>query len=186
MSTATKIIHKLHTAEDLWNLPGDARATVIEGELREMPPPPGGEHGSNTITLSAYATVHALEHDLGICFAAETGFVIASDPDTLAAPDWAFISKARAPHPVPAKHVRVIPDLVLETRSPSDSQARMESKVAEWLTAGVRVVWLIEAKTRTLTVYRADGTSSVLGQNETLSGEDVLPGFTFPLRLLFA
>ena len=124
--------------------------------------------------------------DLGRGYAAETGFLLAQDPDTVLAPDFAFITKARL---VPVRkrgYVPVIPDLVLETRSPSDSAQEVADKVRQWLEAGVRIVWELNLKARVLTVHRPDAEPRPLGPDDTLTGEEVLPGFTLPLRRLFS
>jgi Uma2 family endonuclease len=176
---------KLYTAEDLERLSAEGfHYELIRGELFEMTPP-GGTHGSATERLSARATVYNLDHDLGEGFAAGTGFWIARNPDTVLAPDWAFIAKERLPDPLPDSYVEVVPDIVLETRSPNDTRREVEAKVARWLQAGVRLVWELDPKARVLTVHRSDREAQKLGIGDTLSGEDVLPGFSLPVRRLF-
>src|SRR5262249_16640805 len=96
---------RLYTSDELFAMPSNARYELIMGELIAMPPPPGGEHGSRTFTLSIGVGAYVEEHDLGHCFAAETGFKIASDPDTVLAADFAFVRKERLPDGVPEKHV---------------------------------------------------------------------------------
>jgi Uma2 family endonuclease len=176
---------KLYSADDLFAMPSDARYELIFGELVAMPPPPGGEHGNLTVSLSAYVTVFADEHDLGYCFAAETGFKIASNPDTVLAADFAFVAKDRLPGGVPVKHVPLAPDIILETRLPGDTQRHAASKVLLWLRAGTRVVWLLDPKARSLTVNRADSLAQTLSRNDTLTVEDILPGFKFHMSRLF-
>ena len=147
--------------------------------------PTGAEHGSTTNRLSGYATTFALENDLGEGFAAETGFLIARNPDTTLAPDWAFIVKSRLPDLIPGKFMPVVPDLVLETRSPNDTEQEVADKVQEWLQAGVRMVWELDPKRRILTVYRPGEAPRALGIDDTFSGEEILPGFALPIRRLF-
>ena len=117
-----------YTADDLLAMPSDARYELILGELIAMPPPPGGEHGNKTLGPSAYVTVFVEENDLGYCFAAETGFKIGTDPDTVMAADFAFVAKDRLPNGVSEKHVPLAPDIVMETRSPRDTKRSMASK----------------------------------------------------------
>jgi Uma2 family endonuclease len=175
----------LYTAEDLLNLPSDARYELIRGELIEMPPPPGGEHGSRTNRLSTRASHHVDTNGLGECFAAETGFRISSDPDTVIAPDWAFISKERLPNPVPSGYVPVVPDIVLETRSPGDSKREVALKIEQWLQAGVREVWDLDPAARRLAVHRQGRTTEILGPEDNLRCDDVLPGFELRIADVF-
>lgn len=175
---------KLYTADDLFGLPGDARFELVEGELRPMPPPAGDEHGSTTFDLGFEVGLFVRNANLGRCWTAETGFLIARDPDTVLAPDFAFVARERLPGPPGKKYVPVVPDLVLETRSPSDTRREVEDKVAQWLAAGVRMVWELDLKARVLTVHRPGAEPRALGAGDTLDGADVLPGFTLPLARL--
>lgn len=175
---------RLYTADDLWRMSSDARFELVRGELRPMPPPAGDEHGFYSMDLSAYVTVHVRNHDLGRCYAAETGFLIARNPDTVLAPDFAFVAKERLTGPPGKKYVPLVPDLVLEVRSPNDTPSEVAEKVADWLAAGVRLVWELNLKDRTLTVYRPDADPRPLGPGDTLTGENVLPGFSLSLARL--
>ena len=185
MSIASPPESRVYTADDLLNMPEDWRFELIRGELIPMPPPPGGEHGALTNDLSGLATAFALQNNLGQGFAAETGFLISTDPDSVIAPDWAFITRERLPERVGRKHMPVVPDLVLETRSPNDSRREISLKVQLWLLVGVRIVWELDPRGRTLTVHRAGATPNVLKPEDTLTGEDVLPGLEIPLSLIF-
>ena len=116
MSSAT--ITERYNVSDLEKLSEQGyRYELIKGELIEMAPP-GGEHGSRTMDFAAYVTVHVLANRLGTCFAAETGFLVAQNPDTVLAPDFAFVARERLKGPPPRGYVPIVPDLVLETRSP--------------------------------------------------------------------
>ena len=176
---------RLYTADDLLRLPPDARYELIEGELVEMAPPPGAAHGFTTNTVAARATVFVEDNDLGACFTAETGFQVAHDPDTVRACDFAFVAKNRLPAVLPKGYLPFAPDLVLETRSPSESKRMVADKVAMWLLAGARLVWVLDPQAHSVTVYRAGRTPQILGENDTLGGEDVLPGFTLLLSRVF-
>ena len=185
MSALTVPETRLYTADELFAMPSTARYELIQGELIPMPPPPGGEHGSKTISLSARVTVFVEDHDLGCCFAAETGFKIASNPDTVLGADFAFVLKERLPEGVPDKHVPLAPDLVMETPSPGDTKREVSSKVLLWLQAGTRVVWVLDPKASTLTVHRTGDPPQTLGPQDTLTAEDLFPGFTYSLARLF-
>ena len=78
-----------------------------------------------------------------------------------------------------------MPDAVLEVRSPGDRKSAVLAKVNQWLAAGVRIVWELNPKTRILTVYRPNTEPRALHPEDTLDGEEVLPGFSLPLRRIF-
>lgn len=175
----------VHTAEDLERLSAQGFPyELIRGELRERMLA-GGLHGSATSRLSYYAGSVIMGGDLGTTFAAGTGFLVGRTPDTVLAPDFAFVAKDRLPDPLPESYVPVVPDIVLETRSPSSSKKYASTKVRLWLKFGVRVVWKMNPRMRLLTIYRADQTPCSLGENDTLDGGDVLPGLSVPIARLF-
>lgn len=185
MNTTLLTQPKLYTADDLLMMPGDCHFELFRGELIEMTPSPGGEHGYTTISIAARAQVFVEDNALGYCFAAETGFKIATDPDVVLAPDFAYVAKDRLPNGITKKHVPLAPDLVMETRSPSDTKRDIATKTLVWLQAGVKVVWILEPSARTLTVHRMNEPPIVLSAADTLDGGDVLPGFTFALSRIF-
>ena len=117
-------------------------------------------------------------HALGQVYAAETGFHLARDPDTVRAPDVAFITAARVPHPEPEGFAQLAPDLVIEVLSPGDRPGETLAKVGDWLEAGSRLVWVIDPDRRLARVYRADGSQTQISSDGSLDGEDVMPGFS--------
>ena len=122
------------------------------------------------------------QHGLGFVFPQDAGFKIASDPDTVRGPDVAFVSRERMPEVPRRGYVRLAPDLVVEVVSPNDRPGEVRAKVAEWLQAGSRLVWTIDPDPLGGRVYRPDGSESLLGPQDTLDGEEVVPGFSCPLR----
>lgn len=180
----TKRKPRLYTAEELLMLPPEMRVELIRGELIPLPPRPGEEHGDIGIRIASYASVFASENDLGRCYLAETGFKIANNPDTVRGPDWAFTRKERLAGPSLKGYSSVVPDIVLEVRSPSASHAAFASKVAMWISVGVQIVWALDPDAKTLTVHR-EHEVRLLGPKDTLSGEDILPGFKLPLKKVF-
>lgn len=182
---ATTLSSKLITAEEFEKFDSDARYDLVRGELRPMPPMPGEEQGALTSDLSLELCLFVRDHDLGQCYAAETRFLIAHDPDTAIGPDWAFIARSRLPKKRGKGFVPIVPDVVLEVRSPGDRKTEVRAKIALWLEAGVRIVWELNPRTRILTVYRPGAPPRELGIGAALSGEEVLPGFSLPLRRLF-
>ncbi len=176
---------KLLTADDLWTMPtGDRRHELVKGQLVEMIPA-GGLHGIVSMQIGRLLGNFVQENNLGYVFAAETGFLLARDPDTVRAPDAAFVSWARVPEPLPEAYWPVAPDLVVEVVSPSDRAEDVQRRVADFLSAGTRLVWVIYPDPLSAMVYYPDGKARVLPRDDSLDGEEVLPGLTIPLAALF-
>jgi len=114
----------------------------------------------------------------------ESGFKLASDPDTVRGPDVAFISQSRLPEPEPVGYPAFAPDLVVEILSLGDRPGEVLGKVADWLSAGTRLVWVVDPERRLARVYRADGAEAILNAARPLQGEDVVPGFVCPLATI--
>ena len=170
------------TAEELLrtHLP-DKRVELVRGVLvvRE---PAGFRHGAVSAALARLLGDHVAAHRLGLVLAAETGFQLATAPDTVRAPDVAFVSRERLPDPEPAGYAALAPDLVVEVLSPGDRPGETLAKVGDWLNAGTRIVWVVDPRRRVVHVYRQDGSESLLDESDALDGEDVVPGFRCPLR----
>ena len=164
------------------NLP-NKRTELVRGVLvvRE---PAGYQHGDVAMRLAAAIFTHVQARGLGRVFAAETGFTLARKPDTVRAPDVAFISTARLPDPPPRGFAELAPDLAVEVLSPDDRPGEVLAKVADWLNAGARLVWVVDPVRVLARVYRADGSESILDDADALRGEDVLPGFEYPLSAI--
>ncbi len=169
----------LLSADELYrtHLPGK-RTELVRGVMM-VREPAGHRHGYITARLTGRILAHVEAHALGRVFAAETGFRLARQPDTVRAPDVAFVRAARVPEiAAAAAFPDLAPDLVVEVLSPDDRPGEVLAKVADWLTAGSALVWVIDPERREARVYRADGSQSVRDGNAALNGEDVLPGFT--------
>ena len=107
----------------------------------------------------------------------ETGFILASDPDTVRAPDVAFVARARAE--AAGRTVRFwpgAPDFAIEVVSPGDSFGEVESKALSWLTAGATAILVLDPARRSATVYRAGGDTRVFTDGE-LDLSDAVPGW---------
>ncbi len=173
------------TAEQLLDRSSElGRCELIKGELRRMSPA-GGTHGEYVSEISFYIGSFVKQHQLGKVYAAETGFVLERQPDTVRAPDVAFIAADRAAEARTPQYIPIPPDLAVEVTSPHDRSAEVVEKVRWWLSHGTRAVWVVEPKSRTLTVYLPDSTARIYGRDETLDGGPVLPGFALPLSELF-
>jgi Uma2 family endonuclease len=184
-STDTPDLRQTYTAEELFAFPSDWHYELIRGKLRSLNMPAGALHGNLTSIFSARVQVFVEDNQLGRCFAAETGFLIAQNPDTVLAPDFAFVSHARLPDELPGGYVRAVPNLVLETRSPNDRAREVSVKVREWLEAGVEVVLELNPAKQALTVYRPNTNPEILTRESIFDGGETLPGFTFPVARLF-
>lgn len=176
----------LMTAEELFQLDNGEPCELVKGEFRTMSPA-GGRHGKLAIRISYLVTVFVHEKALGEVFAAETGFILARNPDTVRAPDFAFIAKERM-HLIKEldEYIAIPPDLAVEVISPNDRWMRIEEKVTDYLQAGVRLVWVVNPSTQTIHVYRSMADVTVLSLADQLDGGDVLPGFAVPVEQIFA
>ena len=175
----------LMTAEQLLRHDVPNKSTeLVRGRLivRE---PPSTYHGriQSNLTISVGAFVRA--HHLGATFGQDTGFKIASDPDTVRAPDLAFVRAERVGLIAPRGYAALAPDLVAEILSPDDRPGDVLAKVGEWLVAGVEIVWVIDPERQTARVYRADGSFTAIPSDGNLEGEQLLPGFSCALNELF-
>ena len=174
------------TADELLRLNvSDARSELIRGELvvRE---PAGYRHGNVAARLLVAIGAFVETRALGWVFTAETGFRLREDPDTVRAPDVAFVRHDRVPDPPPRGYASLAPDLVVEVLSPDDRPGEVLSKVGDWLEAGTALVWVVDPERHTARVYRADGSEDHLGAADRLEGETVLPGFECELRRILA
>lgn len=176
------------TAEQFLELPTDARQhrELIRGEVVSMAPA-GFEHGLVAAALVRHLHTFASDSALGVVLSSETGFTISRDPDTVRAPDAAFVRTGRVPPPGSrGGFVELAPDLVVEVVSPSDRASDVLAKALAWVDAGVRLVWVVDPASRSVTVYRPDGLARILrGDGAQLTGEDVLPGLQIDLLDLF-
>ena len=182
MSTSTRLM----TADELFVMPHDGfRYELVKGELKKMSPA-GGEHGAVIFNLSILLGQHTKANNLGQGFGAETGFKIASDPDTVRAPDIAFVRRERIPPTgIPQNFWPIAPDLVVEVVSPGDTFEEVEDKVEQWLAAGTSAVWVVNPKRRSVSVYRSMTDMTRLSEADELDGGDVVPGFRCKVSEIF-
>ena len=179
MTTATKPI----TAEELLEMDSDQPCELVEGQLHMMTPA-GHQHSQIGIWIGAMIVNHIKGGDLGAVSGADGGFRIARDPDTVLAPDVAFVAKGRRPEPIQG-YYEGAPDLAVEIASPSDRAKDVEAKAGRWLAAGTRVVWVVWPDTRTVTIHRPDARPQTLREEDTLTADDVLAGFRCSVGELF-
>jgi Uma2 family endonuclease len=177
---------RLMTAEDLLRMPNDSmRHELIRGELRTMPPG-GWGHGKESSKLDRSLGNHVEVHGLGEVATNEPGFLLTTDPDTVRAPDVAFVRRERLDRVNPERgYYPGPPDLAIEVISPNDLYDEVDEKVAEWLEHGTRMVLVVNPRRKSIAVHRPGRDVRILGIEDTLDGEDVVPGWTLPIRDLF-
>lgn len=175
------------TAEELLQYSHEPyQQELIDGRLHEMEPP-GAEHGYVAMRIGSLLMRHVEADELGLVFAGETGFKLASDPDTVRAPDVAFVAKPRVDEiGIPRGYWPGAPDLAVEVVSPNDRHSVVEGKALHWLEAGARAVVIADPPRRTATVYRSAHDIRVLHAGEALDLHDVVPGWSPRVDALFA
>jgi Uma2 family endonuclease len=174
------------TADDLLKLPsGEARYELVKGELLTMSPA-GSEHGAIIFNLSILLGQFIRANMLGQGFGAETGFKLASNPDTVRAADIAFVRRERIPEAgLPKNFWEIAPDLAVEVLSPGDSFEEVVAKVEEWLAAGSLEVWVVSPKRRNVTAYRSLTDVRTYSEKDELEGGEVVPGFRCKVSEIF-
>lgn len=182
MSTAPVITH---SPEDLLAMPDGKGYELVNGTLVEL----------NVGALSSWIGTNLARllgnfverHRLGWIWATEAGYQCFPDePNNVRKPDVSFIRNGRLPgERIPKGFLRIAPDLAGEVISPNDFTLELDTKVVEYLHAGVRLLWIINPETRTIRIHRADGTVGWLTESDKLSGEDILPGFDCQVAELF-
>ena len=178
----------LMTAEELMELPhGEGfRYELINGEL-EKTMSPGLPHGRITMRIAGPLSEFIWSHDLGDIFAAETGFQLTFDPDTVLAPDVSFVSKERLEQVGETeRYWPGAPDLVVEVLSPSDRASKVNKKTSLWLSYGAKQVWIVNPKDRTVLVHRSATDTTMFHGSDYLEAQDLLPGFSLSLDRIFS
>jgi Uma2 family endonuclease len=178
---------KLLTAEDFEQLPDDGkRYELIDGALREMAPT-ANWHGEVESNLVIRWGGHVQAQGLGRVSCGEVLYIVRRNPDRVRAADIAFIRRDRVPPLEARQHIlEVIPDLVVEILSHSDTVAEISDTIDDWLQAGVQLLWIVDPFRRTVTIYRPGLDPVLLGERATLEGDPVVPGFRCAAAELFA
>lgn len=167
-------------------MPDDGmRHELVRGELRVISPG-GFRHGRRAARIASLLDVHATRTNGGVVVGAETGFVLAHDPDTVRAPDAAFVSKERFEAVGETeKFWPGAPDFAVEVISPGDSFREVQEKALEWIGAGCVAVLVLDPDRRNATVYRAGGDAHVYGEGERIDLDDAVQGFSVAVTELF-
>lgn len=171
------------TADELWELGPEAHYELIKGELRPMAPT-GEDHGFVAANIVGFLVAHVRPKRLGRVYSSETGFRIELDPETVLAPDAAFVQKSRV---VPSRRFyQGAPDLAIEVISPSESHAGVEEKVQAYLEGGVRAVVVVNPLRQSVALWRSPREATLLGRGDILDLSDVVDGFRVAVDELFS
>ncbi|MFN3649042.1 MAG: Uma2 family endonuclease [Armatimonadota bacterium] len=173
------------TPEEFYRLYADDpyRRELVDGMVVTMSPP-GPHHGRIDSRVGVPLAAFVRSHSLGDVVS-NSGFVLRRD--LVRAPDQAFVSNERieAAEGAEKGYWEVAPDLAVEVVSPDDRRSELDRKIRDYLECGVRMVWIIDPPTRTVTAYRPEREPRVLSGDDSLDGEDVVPGFRLPLAELW-
>ena len=175
---------KLITAAQLLKMGDIGRCELIYGELIMMSPA-GAEHSVVAMRFGIYLGHFVEEYDLGLCFAAEVGFLVKANPDLVRAPDASFIAKANLRPKLPKGFYPGVPDLAVEVVSPGDTRREVAEKVNMWLAGGTSVVWVAQPDDMTVKIHRTGKPTQTLAVSDFIKNEPLLPGFVLPLRKIF-
>jgi Uma2 family endonuclease len=172
------------TPDDLLAMPGGKHYELVDGIPREKRM--GAQ--SDEITAAAISLLRQFvrKHGLGHVYGSQTGFRCFAN-NRVRKPDCAFVAAGRLPNDrSPSGDITIAPDLVVEVVSPNDTYEEIATKVLDYKSAAVKLIWVVSPESKTVLVRRQDGTCSELDESGSLSGDDVLPGFACPVAELFA
>jgi Uma2 family endonuclease len=181
----TVITKTRYTPDDLLTMPEGDHYELVDGQLVERNM--GFRSGRVAAELVWLLASHCKKYALGWVLPSDVGYqCFPDDPEQVRKPDVSFLRKERLPaDQEPEGHCRVAPDLVVEVVSPNDLFEEVTGKVEEYLSAGVLLVWVVDPARRRVSVYRRDGTGTVLRPDDELTGEDALAGFRCRVGDLF-
>jgi Uma2 family endonuclease len=185
MSTSAE--PRIITPEEFYRMGDDAKGfELVSGEPKEL----GMSAQSSRVGGRIYRQLenYSESQNPGWAFPPETGYrCFAEDRGMVRKPDasWIALNRMTREEYEEEGFIEVVPDLVAEVNSPNDLAGEVEEKLALWLDAGVKVVWVINPETRTVRVHRLDGEYAFLRAADTLTAPDVLPGFSVPVAELF-
>lgn len=184
MSTASA--ERLSRQEDVPEMPDRHGYELINGEWVEKNM--GAQAGLVVLMINSRVHSHAKAHKQGLAFSSDAGYqIFANKPTRVRKPDGSFIRYGRLPDDKPPRgHLRIAPDLAIEVISPNDLAEDIEERVADFMEAGTKLMWVLYPSTRTVYVFRQGNNVSRLTVSDELHGEDVLPGFVCRVEELFA
>ena len=185
-TTQTKpTCRRLVTGEELYRMTGIGPTELVKGEIVEHMPT-GHLHGDVEFTIGFFLKSYLREHKLGKVFGGETGLYTGRNPDTVRGVDVAYMSHERFARVQAQSYLDVAPELIVEIMSPSDAWSEVQEKLAEYFAIDVKVVWVVDPKLQQIHSYRAVDNVQIYKLSDTLTCEDILPGFAMPAAEIFA
>jgi Uma2 family endonuclease len=180
----SRTAERLHTIEELPEIPDCYE--LVDGELLMMMSPAGWLHGHLVMKIGIVVGAYIDENKLGMAFGEQTGFILTRNPDTVRAPDAAFVREDRIPAERDlGEYFPGAPDLAVEVLSRSNRASAMKRKIAQYFGAGTQLIWVVDPGAKTITVHAPAREPVTLDKSGALKGEDVLPGFHYPFAQLF-
>ena len=178
------IASSITTADQLLKAGDIGRCELVRGNLVMMSPA-GSNHGFVASHIHIAIGYFVRKHGLGDVATAETGFVIRRNPDTVRAPDVAFVQQSRLSLSQSEGYFPGAPDLAVEVLSPSDAASEVLAKVEDWIEAGTRAVWIVDPRRHTVTIHRPNAPLRVYRESDSIDDEPLLPGFSITLQEIF-
>jgi len=176
---------RIYTPDDLLQMPEEGRFELVDGQLveRNMGSESSQVTGRVFLRIGTFVEVNAA----GVVFPSDCGYQIyPRRPKLVRFPDTSFVRTGRLPSNVaPKGHMRIVPDFVLEVVSPNDLACEVEAKIEEYLSVAVPLIWVVYPGSRSVYVYGAGKSVARLGVGDTLTADDVLPGFSCPVADIF-
>ena len=163
--------------------PDETHVTELVRGVLIREPRPGWRHDRVQIRIAS--ALDEWSRDVGAAVTTGSGFVLSEHPPTLRGPDVAVVLGPDVTVLTEGGWVRGAPDVAVEVLSPTESPTSVHRKTLDYLEADASLVWLVDPEAASVTIYRRDGSARLLRAGETLDGEDVLPGFSLSLDVLF-
>ena len=185
-SVITPTESRLITGEEFARMDHAERCELVKGRIVPMPPPPNSDHSRVEASISFALFAFVRENKLGHIGTGEGGVYTGLNPDTVRGADITFISNDRNAKRDPTKtYLDVGPDLIVEVLSPSNSMSEMMEKLREYFEIDVRLVWLVDPEPRRVYAYRSLTDVRTFNETDTITGDDVLPGFSVEVARFF-
>jgi len=175
----------LMTGEELFALGDIGPCELVEGVVVKMSPT-GEPHGVIEGSFYSALNIFVRQKKLGRVSVGEVGIYVKRNPDTVRGADVAFISNARIAKRGASGFMDIAPDLVVEILSPDDRMSEMLKKLEEYFSIGVRLVWVVDPETESVYAYRSLTDVRHFKKNDSLPGDEALPGFAASVAELFA
>lgn len=184
-TTYQNLTDTLITGQELAKMDDIGRCELVEGRIVKMSPT-GWRHGKYEYRIGNELGAFVDDRDLGEVLVGEVGLYTRRNPDTVRGADVIYISKERLAEVKSASFLDVAPELIVEIMSPDDRWMNVKQKLKEYFSIGVTLVWIVDPSDKTISVYRSLTDVRLLAEDDKLTGEDVLPGFSVLVNTLFA